>query len=156
MKQILFVCRGNVGRSQMAEALFNKKAIDKSLAVRAISAGTKLSGPEQPIGELSPGIDIVVDAMQEVGIDVRHNLRQSVTEEMVQNVDSVILVVDERDPIPDYLQNNPKVKATWDVLDPKGQTLDFTRDVRNQIEVLVDKLIDELSINFDKDQKSDI
>lgn len=142
MKQILFLCRGNVGRSQIAEALFNKKAHDAGLGVVAISAGTKLSGPEQPIGELSPGIDIVVDAMNEVGIDVSKNIRQSVTPDMVNGVDGVILVVDDRDPIPEYLIDNPKIMARWDVLDPKGQTLDFTRDVRNQIAVFVDALIE--------------
>ena len=134
--KILFVCRGNVGRSVMAEALLKQQGGDFEVT----SAGTKLSGPEQPIGELKPAIDIVLDAMNEVGINVSGYVRKQITEEMVSNADKVILVVDERDPIPDYLINNQKV-ITWDVLDPKGQTLEFTRGIRDQINNLVQDFV---------------
>jgi arsenate reductase len=38
MRMVLFVCLGNAGRSQMAEAFFNQAAGGKA---RAISAGTR-------------------------------------------------------------------------------------------------------------------
>ena len=59
MKKVLFVCTHNAGRSQMAEALFNRHAPDD---VRAESAG------QQPRRE---GVwPAVVEVMQEVGIDL--------------------------------------------------------------------------------------
>ncbi len=140
--KILFVCRGNVGRSVIAEA-FLKDALEKSgkaSKYTIASAGTKLSGPEQPIGELRPGIDIILNTMQEVGIDVSGYVRQNITPEMIADADKIILVVDERDPIPDELQNNPKV-SRWEVLDPKGQTQEFANTVRDQIKVFVNDLV---------------
>ena len=131
--KVLFVCRGNVGRSQIAEALLKK--VDSG-RFEVSSAGTKLSGPEQPIGELMPAIKEVLDVMNEVGIDVSHNIRRQVTEEMANDADKIILVVDDNDPIPDYLTDNSKV-IRWDVLDPKGKDLEFTRNVRNQITDLI-------------------
>jgi arsenate reductase (thioredoxin) len=131
--KILFICRGNVGRSQMAEALFKKMADD---SFEVISAGIKLSGPEQPIGELSPAIDEVLAVMSEEGIDVSGNIRRQVTEEMANSASKIVLVVDECDPVPDYLVDNQKV-VKWDVLDPKGQSLEFTRNVKDQIKDLV-------------------
>jgi protein-tyrosine-phosphatase len=113
----------------MAEALLKKEARD---AFHVTSAGTALSGPEQPIGELTPGINEVLEVMNEVGIDVSRNIRRQLTPEMVDHADKVILVVDERDPLPEYVINNPKV-IKWEVLDPKGQSLEFTRQVRDQI-----------------------
>ena len=62
MTKILFLCRGNVGRSQMAEALFRKQFGDK---YEVISAGTKLSGPEEPISNLTPAINEVLEVMKE-------------------------------------------------------------------------------------------
>ncbi|MEN9647332.1 MAG: Low molecular weight phosphotyrosine protein phosphatase [Candidatus Parcubacteria bacterium] len=47
---MLCVSRGNVGRSQIAEALLKKEAGN---AFHVTSAGTALSGPEQPIGEFN-------------------------------------------------------------------------------------------------------
>ncbi len=114
----------------MAEALLKREGFE----VR--SAGTKLSGPEQPLGELANQLEYVLQVMNEINIDMSQNIRQGVTPEMVNWADKIILVVDERDPIPDYLSNNPKV-IKWDVLDPKGQTLEFTRTVRDQIIGLV-------------------
>lgn len=135
--KILFVCRGNVGRSQIAEALLKKEAGDR---FEVSSAGTKLSGPEQPIGGLMPAIKEVLDVMNEVEIDVSHNIRRQLTEEMAHDADKIVLVVDENDPIPDYLAYNPKV-LRWDVFDPKGKDLDFTRNVRDQISDLIKKFV---------------
>lgn len=58
MKQILFVCNHNAGRSQMAQAFFERHA---PADVRAESAGS------QPTTELWPE---VVEVMREVGIDL--------------------------------------------------------------------------------------
>jgi protein-tyrosine-phosphatase len=58
---------------------------------------------------------------------------------MVNAADKVILVVDERDPLPEYVIDNPKVMK-WDVLDPKSQSLEFTRKVRDQIHAFVKDL----------------
>ncbi len=135
--KILFVCRGNVGRSQIAEALFRKKFADKH---EVFSAGTKAS-TERPIGELSPAIDNVLTVMKEEGIDISKKVSKQITEDMANMADRIILVVDDRDPIPEYLINNPNV-TKWDVLDPKGQDLDFTRKTREQIKKLIDSMGD--------------
>ncbi len=135
--KILFVCRGNVARSQIAEALLKSRGGDSFIVN---SVGTKLSGPEQPIGELTPAINEVIEAMSEIGIDVSQNIRKQITEEAAQDADKIILVTDEHDPIPDYLTDSSKI-THWHVLDPKGKDLEFTRNVRNQISDLVDQFI---------------
>ena len=64
MKKVLFVCTHNAGRSQMAEALFNRLAPQD---VRAKSAG------QEPRREgLWPA---VVEAMREIGIDLSSKRR---------------------------------------------------------------------------------
>ena len=118
--KILFLCRGNVARSAMAHAIFSNLNQEHHVS----SAGTKLSGPEQTLEELLPGTGIVIDAMKEIGIDVSRHTRREVTQKMADDADKIIMVIDERDPVPDYLLENPKV-TRWDVLDPKGQTLEF-------------------------------
>lgn len=130
--KIIFVCRGNVGRSQIAEGLFKKLVGNRH---EVTSAGTKISGPEQPIGELG-GVENVIEVMKEEGIDVSKNIRRQLTKEMVESSDIVILLVDDNDPLPDYVLNNIKV-TKWHVNDPKGQTLEFTRHIREQINRLV-------------------
>ncbi len=58
MKNVLFVCTHNAGRSQMAEAFFNSHA---PADVRAESAGAQPARAAWPV---------VVRAMEEVGIDL--------------------------------------------------------------------------------------
>lgn len=133
--KILFVCKGNVGRSQIAEALMRKVHPE----VEAISAGTALSGPEQPIGELMPGIQEVLDVMQEEGIDVSGNIRKQLTEEMVENADKVVVIMEHTESLPEYLAQSLKL-IRWSVPDPKGKDVEFTREVKNQIKKLIEEL----------------
>jgi arsenate reductase len=82
MKQrILFLCTGNSARSQMAEALLRLIAGDH---FEVESAGTHPAG-------LNP---MTVDAMQEIGVDVRHHRSKHVEEFTSQPFNYVITVCD--------------------------------------------------------------
>lgn len=116
----------------MAEALYKKFGNKNN---KAFSAGTKLSGPEEPIKNLPLGFN-VIDVIKEEGMDISECIRNQVTPEMVNDADNIVLVVDNKDPIPEYLQNNPKV-ITWNVPDPKGTDLETHRSVRDQIKRLI-------------------
>ena len=82
--KVLFMCIHNSGRSQIAEAFLNKLGKDK---FEAESAGL------EP-GKLNP---LVVEAMQEVGIDISKNLTKDVFEFFKQgkHFEYVITVCDE-------------------------------------------------------------
>ena len=126
MKKILFVCTHNAGRSQMAEALFNRHAPDD---VRAESAG------QEPRRE---GVwPEVVEAMREIGIDLAAQRPKRLLVEMQLHADwAVTLACGAACP---YV---PTVVEDWDVPDPAGKSLDQVRHIREQIELRVHDLID--------------
>jgi arsenate reductase len=72
-KTILFVCVENARRSQMAEGFFRKYAPD---GYEPISAGTK------PGAQINP---VVVQAMDEVGVDIKRQKPKDITEDMMRN-----------------------------------------------------------------------
>lgn len=139
--KILFVCVGNVGRSQMAEAFFNHA----QTAHLGVSAGIKLSGEPASLEDLLPKTQEVIDAMREEGIDVSKLVRKQLTEDLVRVVDRVVVLVEEGEcEIPSYVLGASSFEQ-WPVPDPKGKDLEFTRQVRDQIKERVKKLIGSLS-----------
>lgn len=130
----LFICKGNVGRSQMAEALYKKYKEGES-----VSAGTKISGPEQPIGELMPHIQEVLDAMQEKDIDVSGYVRKQLTKEMLEDCDRAVVIMEDHEELPEYLSSSPKL-IRWNIPDPKGKNLEETKAIRDQIREMINKL----------------
>lgn len=129
--QVLFICGGNVARSQMAEAIFNDSAKGRRTAS---SAGTKVTAERE--GQKLKDKDMnIVTVMQEIGIDVSNCERKMFTLEMFEKADKVIVLMPSGN-IPDYFHNDPKV-IFWDVPDPFEQSVDFARGVRNQIMALV-------------------
>lgn len=133
--EYLFICKGNVGRSQMAEGLCRKLHPDKEVA----SAGTKLSGPEQPIGELMPNIKEVLDVMQEEGVDVSGYIRKALTEDMLAQADKAIAIIEDTEELPEFLAASPKL-VRWNVPDPKGKDVAFTREVKENIKSRIEEL----------------
>ena len=111
--KILFVCRGNVGRSTMAAALFTKYS-----GIKAFSAGTKvLKNENQKIKEI-PLAEPVIRFMKKEGINVAKDTRTQLTIEMVQEFDKIIVMA-EPETIPEYLSKSNKMEF-WDIEDPKG------------------------------------
>lgn len=78
MKHVLFVCNRNAGRSQMAQALFERHAPDD---IRAESAGL------EPAARIHP---VVIEAMGEIGIDLSDRRPKKLTVEMQLHADLAV------------------------------------------------------------------
>jgi protein-tyrosine-phosphatase len=133
MKKVLFVCVENARRSQMAEALFNKLAKGQAVAV---SAGDK---PASKVDEKA------VEVMKEIGIDITKQRPKALTMKMVEEADMVITMGCGADVCPVVL----KRVEEWKIEDPAGKPVAKFREVRDEIERRVEKLVKTLK-NADK------
>ena len=124
MKYVLFVCTHNAGRSQMAQAFFDRHA---PTDIRAESAG------QEPAAEVWPG---VVEAMAEVGIDLSRSRPKKLTVEMQLHADwAITLACGAQCPFV------PTTVEDWDVPDPAGKSVDEIRSIRDAIEARVRDLL---------------
>ena len=124
MKQILFVCVENAGRSQMAEAFAKKHGL------MALSAGT------QPAKSVNP---IVVKVMKEKGIDLSSNHPKTLTPKMIEDASLVVTMgcsVEEVCPRPMIAQMQKKL-TDWHLEDPRGKDVEEVRRIRDEIETRV-------------------
>lgn len=130
MKNVLFVCVENAGRSQMAEAFANHYGKGKLIAS---SAGVMLAERVNPL---------VVEAMKEKGIDISMNRPKLLTTKMAEEADKIITMgcsVEKICPAP-LLKN----VIDWKLDDPKGKPIEEVRKIRDEIEKRIPKLISEL------------
>ncbi|HTH93175.1 MAG TPA: low molecular weight phosphatase family protein [Candidatus Paceibacterota bacterium] len=128
VKTILFVCKGNVGRSQFAEALFAKH-IPGSFNIS--SAGMHVTGEDQ-LCDIE-NIANVIDAMKkEEGIDISKKFRKQLTQTMIDAADHVIFLLEDESEISEGLWNLHKT-SFWRVSDPKGKDLAHHCDTVQQI-----------------------
>lgn len=126
MKYVLFVCSHNAGRSQMAQAFFERHA---PADLRAESAG------QDPAREVWPE---VVEAMDEVGIDLSGKRPQKLALEMQLHADwAITLACGAQCP---YV---PTTVEDWDIPDPVGRPLEEVRSIRDGIEARVKDLLEQ-------------
>jgi len=126
MKTVLFACVHNAGRSQMAAAWFNRLA--DPTAARALSAGT------QPGTRVHPE---VVVAMQEVGIDLSTGVPQRLTDDLAASTNLLITMgCGEACPVVPGVERDD-----WPLDDPKGQPIQRVREIRDEIERRVRRLL---------------
>lgn len=126
MKYVLFVCNHNAGRSQMAHAFFERHAPSD---IRAESAGNS------PADAVWPE---VVEAMQEVGIDLSRRRPRMIDLEMQLHADWAVTLG-----CGDACPYVPSRVEDWDLPDPKGRPLEEVREIRDEIERRVLNLIEE-------------
>jgi arsenate reductase len=124
VKHVLFVCNHNAGRSQIAQALFERHAPDD---VRAESAGST------PARTLWPN---VVQAMAEIGIDLSDRRPRKLTTEMQLHADWAVTMG-----CGDACPYVPTKVEDWDLDDPADQPLEVVRAIRDDIDDRVQALI---------------
>ena len=115
--EALFVCVHNAGRSQMAAALLDRET---QRHVQVISAGS------EPADELNPA---VVEAMQELGIDISAERPKKLEDGMVREAD-VVITMGCGDACPIY---PGKRYEDWELEDPAGKDLETVRRIRDEI-----------------------
>ena len=122
---VLFVCVQNAGRSQMAQALFERAAEGEH---EARSAGSR------PAAQVHPE---VVEAMAELGVDVAGRQPRGLNRMDLEWADLVVTMGcgDECPVIPG------KRYLDWDLQDPAGQPPEAVRAVRDEIERRVVSLL---------------
>jgi protein-tyrosine-phosphatase len=125
---VLFLCVHNAGRSQMAAGWLRHLAGDRL---------TVWSGGSEPASEVNP---YAIEAMAEVGIDIRSDFPKPWTDEIVRAAD-VVVTMGCGDACPLY---PGKRYEDWELEDPLGQSLDGARRVRDDIRARVELLLDQL------------
>ena len=127
-RRVLFACVHNSGRSQMAEA-FARRLADGAIEVG--SAGTL------PADRVNP---VVVEAMTEKGIDISANEPKLITQKMADRADRVVTMGCT------IAQACPALLTPtedWGLDDPEGKTIEEVREIRDQIEARVRRLVSE-------------
>jgi arsenate reductase (thioredoxin) len=128
MARVLFVCVENAGRSQMSAALFDRAGGGRH---EARSAGT------HPAARVNPE---VVEAMDELGIDVSENVPKRLTRDQAEWAD-VVVTMGCGDECP-YIPG--KRYLDWELRDPKELPLAEIRAIRDEIDERVNALVREL------------
>jgi arsenate reductase (thioredoxin) len=126
---VLFLCVHNAGRSQMALGWFNHLAGDRAIA---------WSGGSEPATEVNPA---AVQAMAEVGIDIRGEYPKPWTDEVVRAAD-VVVTMGCGDACPIF---PGKRYEDWVLDDPAGLEINAVRPIRDEIARRVNELLDQIS-----------
>jgi arsenate reductase (thioredoxin) len=125
---VLFVCVANSGRSVMAERLFLRAAEGRH---QARSAGSEPGTAPHPQ---------VMEALREIGIDASGHVPRRLDQEALEWADVAVSTCSgEVCPV------TPGVRRiSWVFDDPKNLQLERVREIRDEIEESVERLVREL------------
>jgi arsenate reductase (thioredoxin) len=132
--RVLFVCIGNMCRSPMAEGIARHAGGE---LIEAYSAGT------HPTGVVS---EDAIEIMRELKIDISRARSKSLLDVPVTDMDIVVSMAPRR-----ALEIVPRTfrgrTIDWDVDDPVGRSLSTFRRVRDELNVLVKQLVEDVRKN---------
>lgn len=130
--RILFACIGNSARSQMAQG-FARWYGTGYLDAR--------SGGSRPLGHVLPE---AIQVMAEKGIDISRNQSRGFDQDWVsKKCDLVVTMGCGDDACPAFIG---KAMVDWELPDPKGQSIEVFRAVRDDIEQRVLALLAEKGV----------
>ncbi|HEY5350117.1 MAG TPA: arsenate reductase ArsC [Candidatus Lustribacter sp.] len=122
---VLFVCRHNTGRSQMAEAYLRHFLGDR---VEIASAGTIAADVPDPG---------VVAVMAEDGIDISAARPKLLDPSKVARADRIITMGCD-------VEGVPRIDDDWGLPDPKGESVERVRAIRDEVKAKAEALAADL------------
>jgi protein-tyrosine-phosphatase len=105
--RVLFICKGNIARSQMAAAIYNHLTRTED----AISAGTYVGAPEEPEGRILSKLfpdPAFFELLEKYGMNIRNNRTVKLLPRMIDDADIVVSMAEEPY-IPDFVKDNPRI-----------------------------------------------
>ena len=127
---VVFLCVHNAGRSQMAAAWLEQLGGDRV---------DVFSGGSEPASTVNPA---AIEAMAEVGIDIRTEFPKPWTDQILRAAD-VVVTMGCGDACPLY---PGKRYEDWVLEDPEGLGIEAVRPIRDEIRRRVEQLMEEMKI----------
>jgi glutathione/glutaredoxin type arsenate reductase len=131
MKKVMFICKKNSRRSQMAEG-FARTLGEGKISVN--SSGLEASHVDPK----------TVDIMSEIGVDISNQTSKPLTDFQAEDFDAVISLCGCGVNLPEAWVLR-EVFQDWQLDDPEGQPIETFRRVRDEVKERVVKLIESLS-----------
>ncbi|HOK56187.1 MAG TPA: arsenate reductase ArsC [bacterium] len=130
MKKILFLCRENSARSQIAEGIVNYFYKDNFIAFSAGSI-VKFVHP------------LAIEVMKEIGIDISNHRSKSIKEFLNEEFDYVITVcVGDKKGLCPFFPGKTKKTIAWEIPDPAEKNeIEGFRKVRDILKRKIDDFI---------------
>ena len=129
--KILFICDGNVARSQEAELFVNKLSNGKHFATSA-GVNPKVGKPIDPL---------VIEVMKEIGYVMDASVRKPIDETVANSAD-MIVSFKRADGLPESIRG--RNVRYWNVVDPARQSIEFHRKTRDLVKSKVESLLSEI------------
>ncbi|MCS6959402.1 MAG: arsenate reductase, glutathione/glutaredoxin type [Pseudanabaenaceae cyanobacterium SKYGB_i_bin29] len=130
MKKVMFVCKKNSRRSQMAEGFAKALAKDR---VEVVSAGLEASFIDPK----------TIAVMAEVGIDISQQNSKPLSDFQPTDFDAVISLCGCGVNLPPAWVTRD-IFEDWQLEDPEGKDLDTYRRVRDEVKARVENLLGRL------------
>lgn len=127
-KDVLFICKSNMNRSQYAEGFYNK-LINKN---KAISAGVDVQKRIKYTSKKGRAI------MLEEGVDISRQRVKPIKKSMLKKVKKIVVLCQKRF-LPEYILRFKNIEF-WNIKDPHFYSMKERRKIRDKIEKKVLKL----------------
>ncbi len=129
---VLFICRANAIRSQIAEAFYNHFAQEGKASSAGVDLINSIQGDDMQVPTM------VCDLMSQHGIDTSCQKRDWLTEEMVRGADAVVILTDYA--LPDYVKSAKRLVDWSDIPDivsaPKEEKSAVIKEIKKRVEEL--------------------
>lgn len=131
MKKVMFVCKKNSRRSQMAQG-FARTLGEGKISVSSSGLEASYVDPK------------TVEIMAEIGIDISNQTSQALSEFNPEDYDAVISLCGCGVNLPPEWVTR-EIFEDWELDDPEGHGIEMFRRIRDEVKQRVEKLITALS-----------